>query len=217
MELRGIQYSVSEEFLHALSHGLGLALSLAGLAVLVSLASLRGDAWQIVGCSVFGASLVLLYTASTLYHGMHPGRAKRVFQRLDHAAIFVLIAGTYTPFTLVNLRGAWGWTLFGLVWGLAILGILLRTAFPVRMGKFSVALYLAMGWLVVIAAEPLAHALRPGGLELLVLGGLAYTVGILFYAWERLPFHHAVWHGFVLAGSALHFACVLGYVVPAAT
>jgi len=210
------RYSNREELLHALSHGAGLLLSLAGLAVLVSLASLRGDAWQIVGCAVFGTTLVLLYAASTLYHGMPPGRTKRVFQRLDHAAIFLLIAGTYTPFTLVNLRGAFGWTLFGLVWGLAALGITLQATLPERMEKLSLPLYLAMGWLAVIAAAPLAHALQPAGLALLALGGLAYTLGTLFYAWERLPFHHAVWHGFVLAGSALHFACVLGYVVPAA-
>jgi hemolysin III len=140
-----------------------------------------------------------------------------VLQRLDHAAIFLLIAGTYTPFTLVSLRGGWGWLIFALVWGLAAMGIALEAAIPHRTRRLSVALYLAMGWLVLIAVEPLVHAVHPTGLLLLLLGGAAYTLGVVFYAWRRLPYHHAVWHVFVMAGSACHFSCVLGYVIPAAS
>ena len=209
------RYSVGEEVAHALTHGLGLVASVGGLFTLVAAAWLRGDTWHIVGCSIFGATLVLLYAASTLYHGSRNPRVKRFFRQLDHAAIFLLIAGTYTPFTLVSLRGGWGWTLLAIVWGLAALGIILEIAGHTR--RISVALHLAMGWLILIVAEPLARALHPDGLLLLAFGGLAYTLGVVFYAWRRLPYNHAVWHLFVMAGSACHFACVLGYVIPPAT
>jgi len=208
-------YSLSEEVAHALSHGLGLLASLGGLVTLVAAAWLRGGAWHIVGSAVFGVTLVLLYASSTLYHGTRSPRVKRLFQRIDHAAIFLLIAGTYTPFTLVSLRGGWGWTLLAIIWGVAILGILLEAAGHSR--RISVALHLAMGWLIVIAAEPLARSLHPDGLLLLALGGGAYTLGVAFYGWQRLPYNHAVWHLFVMAGSACHFACVFGYVIPPAT
>jgi len=208
------RYSLGEEIAHAATHGVGALLSIAGLISLVVAAALRGSAWHVTGAAVFGVTLVLLFTASTLYHAISHRRAKRVFQRLDHAAIFLLIAGTYTPFTLVNLRGAWGWTLLGLVWGLAILGIVLQTAAPQRARRLSLALYLVMGWMVVIAAEPLVQSIHPDGLALLVLGGVVYTLGVVFYAWQRLPYNHAIWHVFVLAGSACHFSCVLGYVIP---
>ena len=212
----GALYSLGEEIAHAVTHGVGLALSAAGLVALVAAASLRGDARHVVGCAVFGATLVLLYAASTLYHAIQHRRTKAVFQRLDHAAIYLLIAGSYTPFTLVSLRGAWGWTLLALVWGLAALGIaLVATAPRGRVRRLSYVLYLGMGWLAVVALEPLLRALHPGGLTLLVLGGLAYTLGVVFYAWRRIPYHHAVWHLFVLAGSAFHFSCVLAYVIPA--
>jgi hemolysin III len=210
------RYTLGEEIAHAVTHGVGLVLSIGGLAVLVAAAVTRGDAWHIVGCAIFGATLVLLYTASTLYHSIHHERAKRVLRRLDWAAIFLLIAGSYTPFTLVSLRGGWGWTLLALVWSLAILGIVLQVTIPARVGRLSVAIYLAMGWLVVIAIEPLVRSLHPEGLVLLILGGLAYTLGLAFYGWRRLPYNHAVWHLFVLAGSACHFSCVLGYVIPPA-
>jgi hemolysin III len=191
-------YSLGEEAAHAVTHGLGLLLSLGGLATLVAAASLRGD------------------VASTLYHATPGSRAKGVFQRLDHAAIFLLIAGTYTPFTLVTLRGGWGWTLLALVWTLAILGIVLQVTVPSWARRFSVPLYLAMGWLGVLVAEPLARSVHPDGLALLVLGGVTYTLGVIFYAWQRLPYNHAVWHIFVMAGSVCHFSCVLGYVIPPA-
>jgi hemolysin III len=208
-------YSVGEEVAHALTHGLGLVASVGGLVTLVVAAWLRGDAWHIVGVSIFGATLVLLYAASTLYHSIRNPRVKRFFQRLDHAAIFLLIAGTYTPFTLVSLRGGWGWTLMAIVWGLAILGIVLEVAGHTR--RLSVALHLAMGWLAVIAAGPLIRSVHPDGLLLLALGGVAYTLGVVFYAWQRLPYNHALWHLFVMAGSVCHFSCVLGYVIPSAS
>jgi hemolysin III len=208
------QYTLGEEIAHSLTHGLGLVLSLAGLVALVVAACLRGDAWHVVGCSVFGATLVLLYAASTLYHALRASRAKRVLQRLDHAAIFLLIAGTYTPFTLVSLRGGWGFALLAIVWSLAIVGVALVSAIPARMSRVAVGLYLGMGWLVVVAAEPLTRSVPAGGLALLLAGGLAYSLGVVFYAWRGLPYGHAIWHVFVLAGSGCHFSCVLGYVIP---
>ena len=210
-------YSLGEEIAHAVSHGIGILLSIAGLAVLVAFASLYGDAWHITSSSIYGATLILLYTASTLYHGIPQPAAKRVLRRLDHAAIFLLIAGTYTPFTLVNLRGGWGWTLFGLVWGFALLGVVLETVLKRRIKWLSLSLYLGLGWLVVIAIEPLLVAVEPGGLVLLLAGGLCYSLGVIFYVWKRLAYHHAVWHLFVMAGSLLHFFSVFFYVLPPAT
>ena len=211
-------YTLGEEIAHSVTHGVGILLSIGGLAVLVAFAALRGDAWHIVGCSIFGATLVLAYTASTVYHAI-PGsfpRAKKVLRVLDHAAIYLLIAGTYTPFTLVNLRGPWGWTLFGVVWGMAVLGIVFKATLIGRLRVLSVAFYVVMGWLVLIAARPLGQSVALGGLVLLIAGGVVYTSGVAFYAWTRLPYHHAIWHGFVLAGSTLHFFAVLLYVVPLA-
>jgi hemolysin III len=193
-------YSVREEIAHSAIHGLGVALSIAGLIALVLTARRTGDAWDVVASAVYGFTLILLYLTSTLYHGIpHPG-AKRVLRVLDHSAIYLLIAGTYTPLTLV--------------WGLAILGITLKVAAMGRFRGLSLVLYLCMGWLVVIALGPLTAAVAHGGLVLLVLGGIAYTSGVLFYVWRRLPYHHAVWHAFVLAGSVLHFFAILLYVVP---
>jgi hemolysin III len=206
--------SIGEEIASSVTHGVGGLLAIAGLAVLVTFAAIRGSAWHVVGCSIFGATMVLLYTSSTLYHAIRAPRAKQVLRRLDHAGIFLLIAGTYTPFTLVSLRGPWGWSLLGVIWGLAVLGILLQSGSR-RHPVLSVALYVAMGWTVLIAIRPLLSSLPRGGLVLLVLGGLAYTAGITFYAWRRLPFNHSIWHGFVLAGTVLHFFAVLRYVIPA--
>ena len=210
------QYTLAEEIAHAITHGVGLLLSVAGLVVLIVLASLRGDAWHVVSVSVYGATLVLLYSASTFYHALPAPRAKMVFRTLDHAAIYVLIAGTYTPFMLVNLRGGWGWALFGVVWGLAVLGIVLEAVAKQRVRVLSVFLYLGLGWLIAIAVKPLVQSVEPGGLVLLVAGGLAYSVGVVFYGWKRLPYHHAVWHLFVMAGSLFHFFAVLFYVIPRA-
>ncbi|MCU7797837.1 MAG: hemolysin III family protein [Candidatus Thiodiazotropha sp. (ex Semelilucina semeliformis)] len=210
-------YTLGEEIAHAVSHGIGILLSIAGLTVLVAFSSLYGDAWHITSSSIYGATLVLLYTASTLYHGIPQSKGKQVLQRLDHAAIFLLIAGTYTPFTLVNLRGGWGWTLFGLVWGVAIVGIVLEVAIKKRIKWLSISLYLGLGWLVLIAIEPLLDSVATGGLILLLAGGLFYSLGVIFYVWKRLAYHHAVWHLFVLAGSVLHFFAVFFYVLPPAT
>jgi hemolysin III len=210
-------YSLGEEIAHAVSHGIGALLSIAGLVVLVAFASLYGNAWHITSSSIYGATLILLYTASTLYQGIPQPAAKQVLRRLDHAAIFLLIAGTYTPFTLVNLRGEWGWTLFGLVWGFAILGVVLEIAVKRRIKWLSLSLYLGLGWLVLIAIQPLLETVATGGLILLLAGGLCYSLGVIFYVWKRLAYHHAVWHLFVMAGSLLHFFSIFFYVLPPAT
>ncbi|MEJ2426385.1 MAG: hemolysin III family protein [Candidatus Thiodiazotropha sp.] len=215
-EVTGNRYSLGEEIAHAITHGIGILLSVAGLALLVTFASLYGNVWHVVSCSIYGATLILMYTASTLYHSIPMPRAKRVLQHLDHAAIFLLIAGTYTPYTLVNLRGDWGWLLFGLVWGIALFGVLFEFLRRERFKWLSLSLYLGLGWLVVIAIKPLIDAVETGGLWLLLAGGLCYSLGVVFYVWKRLAYHHAVWHLFVMAGSMLHFFSVLFYVVPSA-
>ncbi|HHW76729.1 MAG TPA: hemolysin III family protein [Xanthomonadaceae bacterium] len=210
------RYTLGEEIANSVIHGVGIVLGIAGLGVLTAFASLHGDAWHIVGCSIFGAALILLYTASTLYHSIPLPRVKTVLRTLDHSAIFILIAGTYTPFLLVNLRGPWGWSLFGVIWGLALVGIVFRIVRGRRSTLLSVGLYVGMGWAVVAAIQPLLNNVAPGGLLLLLVGGLAYTLGVVFYVWKRLPYHHAVWHGFVLAGSIFHFFAILFYVIPLA-
>ncbi|MEJ2344471.1 MAG: hemolysin III family protein [Gammaproteobacteria bacterium] len=211
------RYTLGEEIAHVVSHGIGALLSVAGLAVLVVFAALNGNAWDIASCSIYGATLIFLYTASTLYHGITRPKAKQILRRIDHAAIFLLIAGTYTPFTLVTLRGGWGWVLFGLVWGLALLGVVLETFVKRRIRWFSITLYLGLGWLVLIAIKPLLAAVATGGLILLLAGGLCYSLGVIFYVRRRMAYHHAVWHLFVMAGSALHFFSIFFYVVPPAT
>lgn len=209
-------YPPAEELANRLTHGVGAVLSLAGLVLLVVSSALHGDAWIITSTAVYGASLVILYTASTLYHSVTSPRWRRFFQKMDHAAIFLLIAGTYTPFTLGPLRGGWGWTLFGIVWGFAVVGIVLKLFFAGKADVLSTIAYLVMGWLVVIAIKPLIAALPAGGLWLLVAGGLCYSLGTIFYLWEKLPFNHAVWHVWVLGGSACHWAAIFTYVVPSA-
>lgn len=208
-------YSKGEEIAHSVIHGIGVVLSIAALAVLVGFAARYGGARHIVSAAIFGASLVLAYAASTIYHAIPPffPRLKRAMRMVDHAMIFLLIAGTYTPFCLVTLHGPWGMALLVVVWVLAALGIVYETVLLGRFKVLSVVIYLSLGWLVVVAAKPLMAALPLGGLVLLVAGGLAYTVGVGFYAAKPLPFHHAVWHLFVLAGSILHFFAVLLYVL----
>lgn len=207
-------YSSREELANSVTHGLGALLGVAGLVLLVVASSRHGDAWHVVSTAVFGATLVLLYSASTLYHSFRDEQVKRILQKFDHAAIFLLIAGTYTPFVLVTLRGPWGWSLFGVVWGLAVTGVALKFWFAGRFRVVSTLIYLGMGWLVMIAIKPLATALPAGGMKLLVAGGLCYTGGAAFYLWKRLPYHHAIWHLFVLGGSVCHWAAVFCYVVP---
>jgi hemolysin III len=233
-----------EELANSLTHGLGAALAIAGLVVMVVFAALHGTARDVVGTAIFGSSLILLYLMSTLYHAFRGPRVKLVFKIFDHSAIFMLIAGTYTPFCLSALRGAVGWTLFGLVWGLAVLGIVFKAvfyarlakqvfrppavdhlhalpsdtdmdpAFARRMGYLSTGIYLLMGWLIVFAAKPLGQALSTHGLYWLFAGGGFYSVGAAIYSLKKLPYHHALWHLFVVAASACHVFAVLFHVIP---
>lgn len=207
-------YPPREELANRLTHGLGAACSVAGLVLMVVFSARYGDAWLVVSTAIFGTTLVLLYGSSTLYHSIRRDRHKVLLQKFDHAAIFLLIAGTYTPFMLVTLRGPWGWSLFGVVWGLAIAGVTLKFWFAGRFNLVSTLIYIGMGWLVMIAIKPLMAALPAGGLRLLVAGGLCYTGGAVFYLWHRLPYNHAIWHLFVLGGSVCHWAAVFFYVVP---
>ncbi len=209
-------YSRGEERANQLTHAFGILMGMAGLILLVVFAGRYGNNWHLVSTTIFGVMLVLLYTASTLYHSFKAERTRQVLQKFDHAAIFLLIAGTYTPFVLVTLRGPWGWSMFGVVWGLAILGVTLKFWFAGRFRMVSTGIYLVMGWLVLIALKPLLAALPSGGVKLLMIGGLSYTGGAVFYLWRRLPYHHAIWHVFVLGGSACHWAAVFIYVVPSA-
>lgn len=202
----------NDEILNSVTHIVGAALALAGLVVLVVSASLRGDAWRIVSFSVYGATLFLLYLSSALYHSSS-GRAKRLFRIIDHQSIYLLIAGTYTPFTLVPLRGAWGWSIFGVVWGLAVFGVILDAVHGSGRRIPQLVIYVLMGWLIMIALKPLLLALPLPGLAWLMAGGLFYTSGIAFYLMDRqFPYFHGVWHLFVLAGSVCHYAAVLFYV-----
>jgi hemolysin III len=212
--VQGEGYTLKEEIANSVIHGFGIILAIAGLGVLTAFSALHGTASHIVGCSVFGATLILLYTTSTLYHSIPIQRAKTVLRALDHSAIYLLIAGTYTPFSLVNLRGPWGWSLLGLIWTLAILGIVTRVLLGRKRAWLSVAFYIAMGWTVLIALEPLVANTAPGGIKLLVAGGVVYTAGTVFYLWKKLPYHHAIWHVFVLLGSICHFFAILFYVIP---
>lgn len=208
------RYTFGDELASSIVHGIGIVLSIAGLAALVALSARHGEVRDVVASAVFGTTLVLLYTASTLYHAVPVPRAKPVLRTLDHIAIYLLIAGTYTPFTLIALPGRWGWSLFAAVWTLAALGSVLEFGALKRFRKLSVLLYIGMGWIGMIAFKPLMAHLQTGGMVLLIAGGLAYTLGVPFYLWRRLPYHHSVWHCFVLAGSVLHYLAVLFYVIP---
>ena len=209
-------YTLGEEIAHAVTHGLGTILAIAGLMVLVAYSTVYGDSWHIVGSAIFGSTLVLMYAASTLYHSIPLPPARKVLRIIDHTMIYFLIAGSYTPLTLVTLNGPWGWTLFGITWGLALAGVVFKVFATGRFQKLSLAIYLAMGWCVVVAIRPLVETLATGGLVLLVIGGLCYTGGVVFYVRERLRYHHAIWHVFVLAGSVFHYFAVLFYVIPGA-
>jgi hemolysin III len=209
--------SPAEEFANSLTHGLGLLASIAALPVLVATASRKGGAWLVAAASVYGTSLVVLYTTSVLYHALTDARAKAIIRRCDHAAIYLLIAGTYSPFLLGPLRGPWGWSLLGVVWTCAVIGILFKAVFGIRMQHLSTTLYVLMGWLMAIAVVPLRRTVPLAGLAWLVAGGLFYTGGVLFYVLDRrMRFAHALWHLFVLAGSAAHFWAVLRYAIPGA-
>ncbi|MBO5997883.1 MAG: hemolysin III family protein [Alphaproteobacteria bacterium] len=199
-----------EEILHALVHGIGVLLSVAALVILVVLSARRSNVWAVVSCAIFGASLIIMYSMSTIYHSIPNEKAKKYLKKCDHIAIYYLIAGSYTPFLLVLMRGGLGWTLFGIIWGLALLGTILKLVLPTNGTKlWSVGLYLGMGWMVVLASGRLAQVISKTGLTFLILGGLFYTMGIAFYVWKSRKYTHAIWHTFVLLGSIMHFFAVL--------
>src|SRR5712692_8599900 len=203
--------TTGEEIANTISHGIGLALAIAATPILIVTAVRAGSIWNMVGASVFASAMLCLYFSSTLYHALRHDTAKRFFRVLDHGAIFLLIAGTYTPFTLGVLRGPWGWTLFGLIWGLAIVGLTMKAVFGARYNWLSVVLYLTMGWLVVIAAPEVLHRVPLSGLAWIIAGGIAYTGGVGFYAARRVRYAHFAWHLFVIAGTVCHFFAVLWY------
>ncbi|MBH02853.1 MAG: hemolysin III [Xanthomonadales bacterium] len=209
-------YTLGEEIANALTSAIGTALAIAALVVMTVFAALEGNVWHIVGVSVFGTSLIFSHLSSTLYHAIAPPRAKQVLRVIDHLAIYFLIAGTYTPFTLVNLRGAWGWSLLVVIWGLALFGVLIKSTRLNDVPYLSTAFYVAMGWTAVLVIKPMLASVAPGGVALIVAGGLCYTGGVAFYAWNRLPYNHAIWHLFVIAGGGLHVFAVLFYVIPLA-
>jgi len=204
--------SQREEIANSIVHGIGAALSIAGLVILVVFASLRGDAWRVVSFSIYGATLIVLYSVSTLFHGFRKPKIKRFFRLLDLSAIYLLIAGSYTPLTLVSMRGPWGWTLFGVIWGLAIVGIVFKMIFRDRFELVSFGIYIMMGWLILIAIKPMLEMLPPGMVLWLFIGGASYMLGLLFYILRKIPFHHTLWHLFVLGGSISHFLGMLFYL-----
>lgn len=201
--------SAKEEIINSVTHGIGTLLSIAALVLLVIFAVKKGDVWHIVSFSIFGSTLILLYLSSTLYHSFTKERVKNLFARFDHAAIFLLIAGTYTPFLLTALRGTFGWILFGIIWAVALAGVVIRSIYLTRFRKLMVALYLAMGWMFVVAIGPLLRNLSTTSLIFLFLGGIFYSIGVVFYTWRNLKYGHGIWHLFVLAGSIMHFFAVI--------
>lgn len=206
-------YTLGEEIFGAVTHGVGGLLSIAGTVVLIVFCAIYGGAWEVVSASVYGASLIILYTMSTLYHAITNKKAKAFFRIMDHNTIFFLIAGTYTPYTLVSLRGALGWVLFGIVWGAAALGIVLNSVNLEKYRKVSVIAYLAMGWVVLIAIKPLAESISTLSLVFLISGGVLYSLGIIFYKAKKIPYFHAIWHLFVIAGSVAHYFSVFTALV----
>ena len=207
-------YTPLEEIFNSLTHGIGILISLAGMVLMIVFASRYGNANHIVSSAIFGLTLVMLYTASTLYHSFRKPMLKHVFKICDHSCIYLLIAGTYTPFLMVTLKGMLGWSLFAVVWTLIAAGILFKIFFVYRFNILSTIAYILMGWIIIFAVKPLLHSLPEGGIAFLVAGGLAYTLGTIFYAWKKLPFNHAIWHLFVLGGSICHFLAVILYVIP---
>jgi hemolysin III len=213
MEKLTQRYSMIEEIINASTHGVGILLSIVGLAVLVAFASLNGSAMLITSCAIFGGTLIFAYSSSTLYHAITNEKAKQIFRQFDHAAIYLLIAGTYTP-VLTLLDASLGWSIFIIIWTTAIVGVILKFIYPRRFKKLSVVLYLVMGWFIVVVIKQLMQSMDDGGLWLMLIGGLFYSVGVIFYVWKSLPYNHAIWHLFVLAGSISHYFMVLLYVVP---
>ena len=207
------EFSLTEEIWHAITHGIGLALSIAALTIMVAYSSQSGSTISVIASILFGTTLIILYGSSTLYHAITHHELKKRFQQFDHASIYILIAGSYTHVTLVSLGDTLGYSIFSVVWGVSIIGIYLKFAYPGRFEKLSLVLYLLLGWLIVIAIKPLLEVMEPGGLWMLLIGGLFYTFGVIFYVWDSLPFNHAIWHLFVMGGSISHFLMVLLYVI----
>lgn len=207
------RYTVGEEIFSAVSHGIGAALSVAALVTMIVRAARSGDGYAIIAAAIFGAALVILYTMSTLYHALTPVGAKKIFRIFDHATIFLLIAGTYTPYLLVTMRGTVGWILFCILWALTAIGIVFDAIMLERFHKIEMVLYVAMGWCIVVASKTLVASLAPGGLILLLAGGVLYTLGIIFYSRKKIRYMHSIWHLFVLAGSILHYFSVYLYVL----
>ena len=204
--------TLGEEIASSITHGVGLAASIVALPLLIVAAARQGDAWRVTSAAVFGTSLVLLYTATTLYHALPRSRSKDVFRIIDHSAIYALIAGTYTPFLLGPLRGPWGWSLLAVGWALAIAGIVVKSTLGIRWARLSTAVYLLMGWIGIVAARPLLERISLAGIAWILAGGLAYTAGVLFFVWDdRIRYGHAIWHLFVATGSVCHVVAVLGY------
>ena len=201
--------SLGEEIFNGITHGIGTLLSIAALVILIVFAAIKGNAWHVVSFSIFGSTLVLLYLSSTLYHSFTKEKVKNLFARFDHAAIFLLIAGTYTPFVLTTIRGPLGWALFGIIWGLAIIGVVIRSIYLTRFRKLMVGIYLLMGWLFLMAVVPIVKNLPAASIAFLFIGGACYSIGVIFYTWRKLPYGHGIWHLFVLAGSIMHFFSVL--------
>ena len=201
--------SIGEEIFNSITHGIGTLLSIAALVLLVVIAAVKGNAWHIVSFSIFGSTLVLLYLSSTLYHSFTKEKVKNLFARFDHAAIFLLIAGTYTPLLLTVVRGALGWTLFGIIWGVAITGVVVRSIYLTKFRKLMVGVYVAMGWMFIFAIIPLINNLSGISLTFLFLGGGLYSLGVIFYVWRNLKYGHGIWHLFVLAGSIMHFFSII--------
>lgn len=208
------KYTLGEELVNSISHGIGALFGVLALVLCVVVSAIHGDAWAVVASAIYGSSLIILYTMSSIYHALKVNKAKKVFRVIDHCSIYFLIAGTYTPYTLVSLRGGWGWTIFGIVWGVAILGIVLNAIDIKKFKVLSMITYLAIGWVIIIAIKPMLDAVEPGGLMLLLWGGIAYTVGAVFYGFgKKKKYIHSVFHIFCLLGSVLHFFSILFYVV----
>ncbi|AZK47823.1 PAQR family membrane homeostasis protein TrhA [Paenibacillus lentus] len=207
-------YPRREEIANAITHGIGTVLSVAALVLLIVFSSLKGTAWHVVSFTIYGVSMLLLYVCSTLVHSFKEGKVKDLFEFFDHSSIYLYIAGTYTPFLLVAIRSPLGWSLFGVIWGIALLGVLFKAFFVKRFLFMSTFFYLIMGWLIVIAWGPLTAAVPFQGMALLVTGGILYSLGTVFYVWRAFPYHHAIWHLFVLGGSVAHFFAILLYLLP---
>jgi hemolysin III len=214
LEERLVYYSEPEEQLNRITHGAGALVSIAAVVALIVLATGQHDGYRLVSACIYGASMITFFCLSTAYHSVREPNTRYLFRILDHASIYLMIAGSYTPFALVSLRGPWGWSLFGTVWGLGAIGAALKIFTAHRFPYIGPLLYIALGWMVVIAFKPLSAALATSGMVLLFAGGIAYTLGVVFYLWDRIPYNHAIWHLFVLTGAACHFFAIYGYVIP---